>query len=358
MTDNSLAEIARSTATTSTTCRHWRTCVVVCTSDWHVGACVGGIPVHHALGTRHPSHPCATQDVGWPLNLTNYPRASMLCAELLALPETLRVHTYALPRSITFPGLLSTVAPYFNRGYPVEAYTLQHLRHGPFTEHRIEAANAFLIPVAPYAMRVAAYPGDGLVTVQHRVAAAVDAVKQLYPGPWMGRNGCDQVLVSAHDKGGRVAQLADFALINRGVLVVNTADTHGNADEWGRYTPGKDVAGVCSFSISLPMWSAHLETCGNSSTAAARTVTASFVGGGLGSVRQGLFKHLDEQPWEELTVLHGHIAPMDYMRLLRTSKFCLVRAYTSAWCVSRARTHSNTSLAAREGHPGAEPPPD
>ena len=290
--------------------------------------------------------------------MTNYPRASMLCAELLALPETLRVHTYALPRSITFPGLLSTVAPYFNRGYPVEAYTLQHLRHGPFTEHRIEAANAFLIPVAPYAMRVAAYPGDGLVTVQHRVAAAVDAVKQLYPGPWMGRNGCDQVLVSAHDKGGRVAQLADFALINRGVLVVNTADTHGNADEWGRYTPGKDVAGVCSFSISLPMWSAHLETCGNSSTAAARTVTASFVGGGLGSVRQGLFKHLDEQPWEELTVLHGHIAPMDYMRLLRTSKFCLVRAYTSAWCVSRARTHSNTSLAAREGHPGAEPPPD
>ena len=333
--------------------------------------CGGNQPVQReALGTLRPvrfsSHRilrlCATQDVGWPLNVTNYPRASMLCSELLALPESLRVHTYGLPRSLTFPGLLSTVAPYFNRGYPVEQYTLRHLSRGPFTEPRVGAANAFLIPVAPYAMRVAAYPGDGLVTVQHRVAAAVDAVKAAYPGQWMGRNGCDQVLVSAHDKGGRVAQLADVALISRGVLVVNTADTHGNEDEWGRYTQGKDVAGVCSFSISLPMWAAHMETCANSSTSGARDVLASFVGGGLGAVRQGLFQHLEAHPWEELRVLHGHIAPVDYMRLLRTSKFCLVRAAPqedTAWHCFALTSHKTSSPPpARAGHPGAEPPPD
>ena len=270
------------------------------------------------------------QDVGWPLNVSNYRSAKELCKALLALPEDLRIHTYALPRAITRTGLLPALAPYFNRGYPVERYTLDNMRHGPFTERDMHAANAFLIPVAPYELRVAAFPGDGLVTVQHRVAAAVEAVKVAYPEAWRSRNGCDQVLVSAHDKGGRVAQLADRALVTRAVLVVNTADTYAaNADEQGRYTQGKDVAGICSFSLSLPMWAVHLDVCRNGTDVVLqRDTLASFVGGGLGTVRQALFRHLEANPWEELNIIHGHISPSEYMHLLRTSKFCLVRAST------------------------------
>lgn len=270
---------------------------------------------------------CAAQDVGWPLNVSNYRSARELCKALLTLPQNLRIHTYALPRAVTRTGLLPAIAPYFNRGYPVERYTLDHMRRGPFAEANIPAANAFLIPVAPYELRVAAFPGDGLVTVQRRVADAVEAVKRAYPDAWRAHNGCDQVLVSAHDKGGRVAQLADGALIARGVLVVNTADAYANADEVGRYTPGKDVAGICSFSLSLPMWAVHLDTCRRDDPGVPqRTTLASFVGGGLGAVRQALFRHLEEHPWEELRIIHGHIAPIEYMRLLRTSKFCLVRS--------------------------------
>ena len=72
-------------------------------------------------------------------------------------------------------GLLPLLAPYFNRGYPVEGYLLRHMARGPFMTRDARAANAFLLPVAPYSLRVAAFPGDGLLGVQARVAAAVDA---------------------------------------------------------------------------------------------------------------------------------------------------------------------------------------
>ena len=139
---------------------------------------------------------------------------------------------HALSRGVASAGLLPLLAPYFNRGYPVEAYLLRHMAAGPFTTRDAGAANAFLLPVAPYALRVAAFPGDGLLGVQARVAAAVEAVKAAAPQLWAARKACDHVLVSAHDKGGRVAQTADRALIDHAVLIVNTADTHGDANEW------------------------------------------------------------------------------------------------------------------------------
>ncbi len=173
------------------------------------------------------------QDPGWPLlSSSGYANASALCTALAQLPATLRVHTYPLPRRLTSAGLLPLLAPYFNRGYPVEAYTLRHMRAGAFAEPDPQRASAFLLDVRPYALRVAAFPGDGLLRVQARVAEAVEAVKRLYRAQWSRRAGWDHVLVSAHDKGGRVAQTADGALINRGVLLVNTADTHGDANEW------------------------------------------------------------------------------------------------------------------------------
>jgi hypothetical protein len=49
----------------------------------------------------------------------------------------------------------------------------------------------------------------------------------------------------------------------------------------------------------------------------------SFVGGGLGGVRQGLFAHFAAHPWPELLVVHSHLAPKAYMRVLLTSRFCL-----------------------------------
>lgn len=265
------------------------------------------------------------QDPGWPLLPTSgYANASSLCSALASLPARLRVYTYRLPRSLRSTGLLPLLAPSFNRGYPVEEYTLRHLSQGVYAEREPQRATAFLLPVQPYAMRVAAFPGDGLVTVQQRVAAAVEAVKALYPAYWTARGGCDQVLVSAHDKGGRVVQLADKALISRGVLVVNTADTVGDANEWGRYTHGKDVAGIVSFSTSLPAWAARLSACQPGRVAPLqRTQLASFVGGGMGAVRQQLFAHLAEQPFPELAVHHGHVAPHQYMRILLTSRYCL-----------------------------------
>jgi hypothetical protein len=149
-----------------------------------------------------------------------------------ALRDTLRIYTYRLPRGVASPGLLPLLAPYFNRGYPVEAYLLRHMRRGPFSTRDAAAANAMLLPVAPYALRVAAFPGDGLTGVQARVAAAVEAVKAAQPALWAAHGACDHVVVSAHDKGGRIAQTADRALIDRAVLIVNTADTHGDANEW------------------------------------------------------------------------------------------------------------------------------
>ncbi len=223
------------------------------------------------------------------------------------------------------------LAPYFNRGYPVEAYLLRHMRRGAFATRNASDANAFLIPMAPYALRVAAFPGDGLAAVQARVAAAVEVVKATAPAAWAAHGACDHVLVSAHDKGGRVAQTADRALIDRGVLIVNTADTVGTPQEWGRYTPGKDVAGICSFSTALPGWAAALHACDDdapdaaatAAAAAQRTQLLSFVGGGLGSVRQKLFSHFAANPWPELLIVHSHLPPKQYMRVLRTSKFCL-----------------------------------
>ena len=206
------------------------------------GACVRVRSLSHAPRT-HARHPpadapffrarAAAQDPGWPLlPSSGLGNASALCAALAALPQRLRIYTYRLPRGVAAPGLLPALAPYFNRGYPVEAYLLRHMRRGPFATRRAEEANAFLLPVAPYSLRVAAFPGDGLTSVQADVAVAVEAVKAAHPAEWARRGGCDHVLVSAHDKGGRVAQAADVALIRRGVLIVNTADIHGDANEW------------------------------------------------------------------------------------------------------------------------------
>lgn len=176
---------------------------------------------------------CAQQDPGWPLAAdSGYADASALCAALAALPATLRLYVHALPRSVASVGVLPLFAPYFNRGYPVEAYLLRNMARGPFTTRDATAANAFLLPMAPYSLRVAAFPGDGLLGVQARVAAAVEAVKASAPAVWAAHAACDHVLVSAHDKGGRVAQTADRALIDHAVLIVNTADTHGDANEW------------------------------------------------------------------------------------------------------------------------------
>jgi len=298
---------------------------------------------------------CAQQDPGWPLAAdSGYADASALCAALAALPATLRLYVHALPRSVASVGVLPLLAPYFNRGYPVEAYLLRNMARGPFTTRDATAANAFLLPMAPYSLRVAAFPGDGLLGVQARVAAAVEAVKASAPAVWAAHGACDHVLVSAHDKGGRVAQTADRALIDHAVLIVNTADTHGDANEWrvaisacqcftdasaccfadltrmlslsvsrGRYTKGKDVAGICSFSTALPGWAGALGACGGP-RAAPRDRLVSFVGGGLGAVRQGLFAHFAQQPWPELLVVRRHLAPKEYMRVLLTSKFCLV----------------------------------
>jgi hypothetical protein len=292
----------------------------------------------------------------WPLAAdSGYADASALCAALAALPSTLRIYVHALPRAVASVGLLPLLAPYFNRGYPVEGYLLRHMTHGPFTTRDARSANAYLLPMAPYSLRVAAFPGDGLVGVQARVAAAVEAVKASAPELWAAHGACDHVLVSAHDKGGRVAQTADRALIDHAVLIVNTADTHGDANEWrvldasrlradkrfsstlndtmlhacsafhrGRYTKGKDVAGICSFSTALPGWAAALGACGGP-RAAPRDRLVSFVGGGLGSVRQALFAHYAAHPWPELLMVRRHLAPKEYMRVLLTSKFCLVR---------------------------------
>ena len=297
----------------------------------------------------------AGQDPGWPLAAgSGYADASALCAALTALPSTLHIYVHALPRAVASAGLLPLLAPYFNRGYPVEGYLLRHMAHGPFTTRDARSANAFLLPMAPYSLRVAAFPGDGLVGVQARVAAAVEAVKASTPELWAAHGACDHVLVSAHDKGGRVAQTADRALIDRAVLIVNPADTHGDANEWrvpdddprlcddkrfsssrtdsrtrthrGRYTKGKDVAGICSFSTALPGWAAALGACGGP-RAAPRDRLVSFVGGGLGSVRQALFAHYAAHPWPELLMVRRHLAPKEYMRVLLTSKFCLVRLF-------------------------------
>ena len=138
----------------------------------------------------------------------------------------------------------------------------------------------------------------------------------------------------------------------------------------GRYTKGKDVAGICSFSTSLPAWAAALGACGapppGSPPPPPRTQLLSFVGGGLGSVRQALFAHYAEHPWPDLLMVRHHLAPKEYMHVLMTSKFCLVRS--SAACiqacpVSTMRvfvcTHAlmpHAACSARARHAGAEPP--
>jgi hypothetical protein len=101
----------------------------------------------------------------------------------------------------------------------------------------------------------------------------------------------------------------------------------------GRYTVGKDVAGICSFSTALPAWAGALGACPAAGVALGapgapppRTQLVSFVGGGLGDVRQRLFAHLEAHPWPQLRIVRGHLAPKEYMRVLLTSKYCLVRA--------------------------------
>ena len=266
----------------------------------------------------------AGRDPGWPLAPGGpFASARELCAAVSALPSRLRVFTYPLPSRLARGGLLPLLAPYFNRGYPVEAYTLRWLSaaRGPFTERSAAAATAFLLPLHPYSLRVAAFPGDGLVGVQASVAEAVELVKAASPASWAARGGCDHLLVSAHDKGGRVASAADPQLMRSGVLVVNTADTvPGGPQEVGRYTAGKDVAGICSFSTSLPAWAAQAGVCASEPP---RAVLASFVGGGLGEVRRALFAHLEAQPWPQLLLVHGHLSPGAYLRAMQSSRFCL-----------------------------------
>jgi len=271
-----------------------------------------------------PAAPHArSQEPGWPLAPAGpFRSAAALCEAVSGLPSRLRLHTYALPARLVRGGLLPRLAPTFNRGYPVEEYTLEHMARGPFTEADPGRADAFLLPVHPYSLRVAAFPADGLAPVQAAVAEAVELVKARHAKHWAARGGCDHVLVSAHDKGGRVAQTADEALIRRGVLIVNTADRAGNAEEWGRYTAGKDVSGIPSFSTSLPAWAARLGACA-ADGAERRPILASFVGGSMGDVRPALFEHWRQRPWPALRLVHGHLSPADYMRTLRASRFCL-----------------------------------
>ncbi len=205
-------------------------------------AAAGQARAHHASRTAHATrlqtqrtHPLftRTQDPGWPLLPdSGLPDAASLCAAVGSLRDTLCIYTYRLPRGVASPGLLPLLAPYFNRGYPVEAYLLRHMQRAPFATRDAAVASAMLLPVAPYALRVGAFPGDGLTAVQARVAAAVEAVKAAQPALWAAHGACDHVVVSAHDKGGRIAQTADRALIDHAVLIVNTADTHGDENEW------------------------------------------------------------------------------------------------------------------------------
>jgi hypothetical protein len=213
-----------------------------------------GLPTLHSLCTSPPA---------WPLAPGSGLDAASLCAQLLALPSTLRVYSYPLPRALRTGGFLPPLLPFFNRGYPVEAHLLRWMQAPPLATRDPRNATLFLLPVSPYLLRVAAWPAGGLEQVQASVAAAVARSQDAaHGGPgeatWARRAGCDHVLVTAHDKGGRVAQTADGRLIRHGVLVASTADNVGEPAEWGRYTQGKDVAAVCSFSAALPRRASRL----------------------------------------------------------------------------------------------------
>ena len=105
------------------------------------------------------------------------------------------------------------------------------------------------------------------------------------------------------------------------------------------------MAGICSFSTALPGWAAALGACSGSGAAAAaeRTQLVSFVGGGLGAVRQALFAHFEAHPWPQLRIVHGHLSPKAYMHVLRTSRFCLVRHM-------RTRTHTHAQRSLHRSH--------
>lgn len=273
------------------------------------------------------------QDPGWPLVPTGVvPNASALCSALLSLPSALRVYTHRLPCRLARTGLLPLIAPSFNRGYPLEAYLVRAIRRGPFATRNATHATAFLLPLRPYALRVAAFPGDGLAAVQARVASTeawLDADGGKSGAAWRRNAGCDHILVSTHDKGGRVAAGA-HALQSRGILVASTADTvPSSAAEEGRYTAGKDVAGICSFSLALPKWAAWRGACPSvpqprgAPPRLSRTHALAFVGGSLGHVRSALFSHFAQHPWPDFAPVHGHVSPSGYMTSLLTSKFCL-----------------------------------
>ena len=167
------------------------------------------------------------------------------------LPQTFSIYSYELPPRIMRRGWRAAIAPYFNRGYPVEAYLVSRMRNGPFSAAAKANATAFLLPVEPYKTRVNAYPDAGLDAMQDQVSDAVEWIKLEEPAVWARNGACDHVIVSGHDKGGRVAQTADPKLIENAVMVVNTADSREGDKARERLILARAVGPKAYFSVEI-----------------------------------------------------------------------------------------------------------